>query len=389
MRKWPLAAAIGLLSSAAVLYGVVPAAVERRLNRVASRRAAPVSARAEALHRRLFVADLHGDSLLWGRDLLARSTRGHVDVPRLIEAGAALQAFTVVTKTPRGLNIERNEDRSDTLTLLGIAQRWPMASLGSLRARALHQARRLHDTARRSEGRLQVILTARDLETYVERRRKDSGITAGFLGLEGAHALEGEVKNVDVLAQAGFRMIGLTHFFDNDLAGSAHGVNKGGLTEKGREVVRRLEAGSVLVDLAHASPRAIEDVLAMARRPVVVSHTGVKGTCDNTRNLGDAQLRGIARTGGVVGIGFWDTAVCGEDAAAVVRAIRHAVDVAGIDHVALGSDFDGAVTTPWDVTGLPQLTEALLAAGYSEDEIGKIMGGNVLRLLLQSLPRGE
>jgi microsomal dipeptidase-like Zn-dependent dipeptidase len=333
----------------------------------------------------LFVADLHADSLLWGRDLLVRSGRGHVDVPRLIEAGVALQAFTVVTKSPRGLNIERNDDTSDTLTLLAFAQRWPPATWGSLRERALHQAGRLRDTAGRSQGRFALILTSRDLDTYLERRRKDPGITAGFLGLEGAHALEGNVENVDVLAEAGFRMIGLAHFFDNEMAGSAHGVRKGGLTEKGREMVRRLEARGILVDLAHTSPRTIDDVLAMATRPVVVSHTGVKGTCDNVRNLSDAQLRGIARTGGVVGIGVWDTAVCGDDAAAIARAVRHAVAVAGAEHVAFGSDFDGAVTAPWDVTGLPHLTEALLAGGSSEDEIAQVMGGNVLRVLRESL----
>ena len=119
---------------------------------------------------------------------------------------------------------------------------------------------------------------------------------------------------------------------------------------------------------------------------MVVSHTGVRGTCDNRRNLSDAQLRAVARTGGVVGIGFWDTAVCGDDARAVARAIGHAVRVAGADHVGLGSDFDGAVTTPFDASGLPQVTQALLDAGMAEDDIARVMGGNVVRLLRQSLP---
>lgn len=394
MKKWWLGGAIALALAAVSLFGLAPSAVEWRLNRVvsassAARRQQAVSARARALHRRLFVADLHADSLLWGRDLLARASRGHVDVPRLIEGGVALEAFTVVTKTPRGLNIERNDDSSDTLTLLALAQRWPRATWGSLLERALHQAGRLRDTAQRSQGRLTLIRSAADLDAYLERRSREPGIAAGFLGLEGAHALEGDLGNLEALWQAGFRMIALTHFFDNDLAGSAHGVAKGGLTEKGRDLVRRLEARGILLDLAHASPRAIDDALAVATRPVVVSHTGVKGTCDNARNLSDAQLRGIARTGGVVGIGFWDTAVCGDDAAAIARAIRHAVDVAGVEHVGLGSDFDGAVATPFDVTGMPAITEALLAEGFSEDEAGKVMGGNVLRLLRQSLGRTD
>ena len=142
----------------------------------------------------------------------------------------------------------------------------------------------------------------------------------------------------------------------------------------------------MIVDLAHSSPRTIDDVLALATRPVIVSHSGVKGTCNNTRNLSDEQFRGVARTGGVIGIGYWDTAVCGTDAHAIARAIRYAVGVVGADHVALGSDFDGATTTPFDTSGLVLITDALLQEGLSEDDIAKIMGGNVFRLLAESLP---
>ncbi len=124
----------------------------------------------------------------------------------------------------------------------------------------------------------------------------------------------------------------------------------------------------------------------MAARPVVASHTGVRATCDNVRNLSDEHLRGIAGTGGLVGIGFWPTVSCGDDAAAVARSIRHAVNVSGIDHVALGSDFDGAVPLPFDATGLVQVTDALLEAGFDDDEVGKVMGGNVFRLLSETLP---
>jgi microsomal dipeptidase-like Zn-dependent dipeptidase len=112
----------------------------------------------------------------------------------------------------------------------------------------------------------------------------------------------------------------------------------------------------------------------------------VKGTCDNNRNLTDDQIRRIAATGGVIGIGFWDTAVCGSDAAAIGKAIRYAADVAGVEHVALGSDFDGAVVTPFDATGLAQITEALINEGFSREEIARIMGGNVVNLLQNNLP---
>jgi membrane dipeptidase len=377
-----------VLGAGLTLFFSAPALVEERANR--TRLAGPYKAseQAKEIHARLFVADLHADSLLWGRDLLERGSRGHVDVPRLLEGGVALQAFTVVSQVPRGVNIERNDDRSDQIRLLAIASRWPTATWTSLRERALYQARRFDDLAARSEGRLTAIRSSADLESYFAGRATNPGRTAGLLGIEGAQVLEGRLENVDVMWDAGFRMMAPTHFFDNDVAGSAHGVGKGGLTALGRQVIARMESRGMLVDLAHASPKTITDVLGLATRPVVVSHTGVRGTCDNQRNLSDAELRGVAGTGGVVGIGYWDTAVCGQDVAAIVRAIRHAVAVAGVDHVGLGSDFDGAVTVPFDASGLPLLTQALLAAGLSEAEVGKIMGGNVRRVLLAAWPAG-
>jgi microsomal dipeptidase-like Zn-dependent dipeptidase len=181
-------------------------------------------------------------------------------------------------------------------------------------------------------------------------------------------------------------MIAPVHFFDTAFAGSAHGMGKGGLTAAGRALVAGLERRSMVLDLAHASPRTLDDALALARRGVVVSHTGVKGTCDNPRNLSDAHLRAVARTGGVVGIGFWETAVCGRGPGAIARAVRHAATVAGIDHVALGSDFDGAVSTPFDAAGLPALTEALLAEGFADDDVARIMGANAIRVLQAGLP---
>ena len=375
-----------LVILAVAFFFVLPGLVERHFNRTLRPPPYPASARARAVFSRLLVADLHADSLLWGRDLLARGHRGHVDVPRLIEGGVAIQAFTVVSQTPRGQNLERNDDRSDNVTLLALAQGWPPKTWTSLRERAAYQARRLHRTAALSAGRLTLLWTAKDLESYLERRRRDPRVTAGFLGIEGAQVLEGVADNVEVLFRAGYRMVGLAHFFDNAVAGSAHGVAKGGLTALGRETVRRLEDRGMLVDLAHASARTIDDVIAMARRPVVVSHTGVRATCDNARNLSDDQLLRVAQTGGVIGIGYWETAVCGDDAAAIARAIAHATSVAGADHVGLGSDFDGAVSVPFDTTGLPLLVDALLATGLREEDIAKVMGGNVVRLLAASLP---
>jgi microsomal dipeptidase-like Zn-dependent dipeptidase len=330
--------------------------------------------------------DLHADSLLWGRDLLARGARGHVDLPRLVEGNVAVQGFTVVTKTPRGLNIERNDDRSDDVTLLALAQLWPPRTWGSLHERALYQAGRLRDLAARSGGAFTLVRSRGDLDAYLERRAGRRDLAAGFLGLEGAQSLDGDPERLSALFDAGYRMVAPVHFFDTPFAGSAHGTGKGGLTPAGRALVAGLERRGMTLDLAHASEKTIDDALAVASRPVVVSHTGVRGTCDNPRNLSDAHLRGIARTGGVIGIGFWATAVCGETPREIARAIRHAVSVAGIGHVGLGSDFDGAVTTPFDAASLPLLTEALLAEGFSDEDVARVMGANAIRVLQSTLP---
>ena len=142
----------------------------------------------------------------------------------------------------------------------------------------------------------------------------------------------------------------------------------------------------MILDVAHASFATIDDVLAVATRPVVASHTGVRGVADNSRNLSDDHLRGIAATGGLIGIGFWPTACGGDDAEAIARSIKYATNVAGVEHVALGSDFDGGVQTPFDVTGMVQVTDALLLAGFKDDEIAKVMGGNAVRVLGDALP---
>ena len=181
-------------------------------------------------------------------------------------------------------------------------------------------------------------------------------------------------------------MMGITHFFDNELGGSSAGSVRGGLTAFGREAVHWMERRRVLVDVAHASPATIDDVLGMATRPVVVSHTGVLGTCPGPRNLSDDQIRRVAATGGVIGIGFWDAAVCGLTPDTIAAAIRYTADVAGIEHVGLGSDFDGSTTTGFDVSRMVLVTDALLRRGFSAEEVRRIMGGNLLALLMSTLP---
>jgi membrane dipeptidase len=370
----------------AAFFAAIPRLVDEHQNRLAKRPPYSASERALNLQRELTIADLHADSLLWGRDLLERSSYGQVDIPRLADGNVALEVFSVPTKSPRGVNIESNDDKNDTIFWLAIVERWPPATWSSLTERALYQARRLHQFANGSRGGFVVIESAADLSNYLERRRANGRITAGLLSTEGAHALDGKLENLDVLYRAGYRMMSPSHFFDNDMGGSSAGVEKTGLTDKGRAWVRQMEARRMIVDLAHASAKTIADVLAMATRPLVVSHTGVKGTCNNNRNLSDDQIRAVAAKGGLIGIGYWGTATCGTDAQAIVKAMRYVSDQVGVAHVALGSDFDGAVTTPFDTTGVVEITDAMLEAGYSEQEIRMIMGDNVVRFLAANLP---
>ncbi|MGK5007106.1 dipeptidase [Janthinobacterium sp. LB2P70] len=363
-----------------------PVLVDEHFNRVHPPSGKAPSAATTALHESLWIADLHADSLLWQRNLNRDSQRGHVDFPRLQRANVALQAFSVVTKTPRKMNIERNGSDTDNITALVVAQGLPPATWNSLLARATYQAGELRQQADKSDGKVRVIGSRAQLRSFIAAREKDPALLAGWLTLEGAHALEGKLDNLDILYQAGYRMAAPTHFFDTELSGSQHGLKKGGLTPLGKQWLRAMEQRKMIVDLAHASPATIDDVLTMAKRPVMVSHTGVRGTCANGRNLSDAQLKRIAAQGGLVGIGFWNTAVCGKDVASIARAIKYTVKLIGAEHVAYGSDFDGAVTTAIDAAGLPRLTQALLDAGLSEAQIRRVAGENVRDFLLKNLP---
>ena len=142
----------------------------------------------------------------------------------------------------------------------------------------------------------------------------------------------------------------------------------------------------MVIDIAHASHATVSDVFDMASKPVVVSHGGVQAVCNYNRNLTDEELKRLAANGGVIGIGYWEAAVCDDSPAGIVTAMNHVRDLVGIEHIALGSDFDGAVRTRFDTSELAVLTQALMDAGYTEEDIRAIMGGNVLRVLGETLP---
>ncbi len=359
--------------------------VDRLLNR---RRVAPpyeVKAETAAIHDKQFIIDLHGDPLLWNRDLLIRSSRGHVDVPRLLEGNIGLQVFGVVTGVPFPIKITGNKDQGDLINLLANLQAWPENTRNSRFCRALFLADKLKRYISNSNSALRLITTKEEVNRLAAEREAGNRVIGCLLSLEGAHALEGSVDNIDRLYEAGFRVFGLSHLFDNDMAGSTHGYQQHGLTIKGKTVVQRAWSYGMIIDLAHGSPRLLDDVLDLVGSPVIASHGGVRGTCDNLRNLEDRHIIGIAKTGGVVGIGLYDFATCGKTMIDTVRAMRYVSDLVGVEHTALGTDFDGAVPAVVDASGLPLLTEALLESGFSEQEVNGIMGGNALRVLRETL----
>lgn len=373
---------IALLSVAAVgFFGIAPGYLETQMNKVDGKELLVVSPEAEALHKSLLVVDLHSDTLLWKRDMTQPASRGHEDLPRLQAGNVALQVFASTTKSPKGQNYDSNSGDSDNITPLVIAQLQPRRTWTSLLERSLFHAEKLDSAVAAADGQLLKVTDETSFNKLLIAHSRAHGPVGALLSVEGLHNLEGKAENLDKLYAAGFRMAGLTHFFDNELAGSLHGVKKGGLTPFGRSVMGRMEELGMIVDIAHCSHQCVAEILASARRPVVSSHGGVQAVCKVNRNLSDDEIRGVAKTGGVIGIGYWDAAICDTSPRSIAKAIRHVRDLVGINHVGLGSDYDGGTTVRFDTSQLVQITQALMDEGFTVDEIRAVMGGNALRLI--------
>jgi membrane dipeptidase len=295
------------------------------------------------------LADGHADSLMWNRDLSARQPKGHLDFPRLREANVRLQCFTVVT---RGYPVV------DGLGVLAALRRWPAAARRGPWARGLFQLERMRELCARSGGTVAIAWTRAALEAHLA-----AGRTSAVLGVEGAQALEGQPERVAELRARGVRFMSLTHLANNELGGSSTPLmGDRPLTPLGREVLEAMVSAGMSVDLAHASRRTIVDVAEHRGARLFSSHTGVSGAHRSWRNLEDPELRLVADRGGVVGIIFGTVYLGGRELGDVVRHVEHALDVAGEDAVAFGSDFDGMVPLPRgmrDVTDVPKLVEAL------------------------------
>lgn len=375
-----LGAAI-ILIAATVFFVILPPRVDDRMNAVIEHAPYEISAEAQALHDTLSVADLHADTLLWLRDPAKRHARGQTDLPRLREGGVRLQVFTAVTKTPKNLNYDENDAGSDDITLLAVAQRWPIKAWSSIYERAIYQASRLDRLEQSAGDDFVFVKNQTDLE-----RALGANALAGVYGIEGAHPLEGDLANIEKLYDAGLRVMGLQHFFDNALGGSLHGQSGAGLTAFGEAAVDEAVARGMIIDVAHSSEQVVLDVLARSDKPVIVSHTGLKGYCDSPRNISDELMQDIASRGGLVGVGFWDGAICTPTPEGIAGAIVYAIGLLGVEHVALGSDFDGTVTTPFDAAELAALTQALMDEGVDAQSIRAVMGENAIRFFSENLP---
>lgn len=387
LRSLLVTITIAMTAFLVAVYTLGPGLLENAQNKVAGDKGAVPSPEALDLHASLEIADLHADTLLWHRSFIEQSDRGQVDLPRMIDGNVAVQMLTTVTKSPSGQNYDSNSaDAGDTITLLALVQRWPLATRNSLFARAIYQAERLHDFASESDE-LEVVTSSEELKQVLKSRESGSKVVAALLGTEGSHALDGDLANIQRLYDAGLRMMSLQHFFDNKLGGSLHGESNAGLTEFGRQAVLKMDALEIMIDVSHSSPAVVDDVLNLIDSPLIVSHTGFKGHCDRKRNISDALIGRIAERGGLIGVGFWSEAVCGEDVAAIADAIAYGVDIFGVGAVALGSDWDGAVTAPIDASDLAYLTSALINRGLTPEEIRAIMGGNTIRYFLEHLPQ--
>jgi membrane dipeptidase len=364
--------------------------------------------RAARLHREAIVIDTHNDitSPMTDKDydLGARDTSGQTqtDIPRMKEGGIDAEFFAIY-----------------------VSARY--AREGGSARRALDMIDDVYEQARRHPGALEMAFTSDDI-----RRISKSGKIAALMGIEGGHAIEDSLAALRMFYKLGVRYMTLTHSNTNNWADSSGDINNAnvkhhnGLTEFGREVVKEMNRIGMMIDISHVADKTFYDVVAVSRAPVIASHSSARALADHPRNMTDDMLRAIARNGGVVMINFYDGFIdqrkadfnrrasarqeelnkqFPNDAARVEEEIKkwraandpgktplsvlidhfdHVAKVAGINHVGIGSDFDGSITPPAgmeDISRLPSITFELMKRGYSDEDIKKILGENFLRVM--------
>ena len=372
-------------------------------------RADAIAARAHALHFSAIVLDTHDDTtqrfFSKSYDLGKRNPDGHVDIPRMRQGGMNAIFFSI--------------------WIDGRIMGPPAVQ------KALDQIDAVHENVQRYPSDLVFCRTAAEV-----RRGHDQGKIAVLMGVEGGHMIGNDIRVLRMFGDLGVRYMTLTHFYNDEWADSstdkpAHN----GLTDFGKEVVREMNRQGIMVDISHVSDKTFYDALEVSKAPLIASHSSCRALCNHVRDMSDDMIKALAAKGGVIQINYeksfidqaykdaYDKATggggvvamlsqvvkdCGDDSECITRGqnafeqrltaegklphvsweriidhIDHAVKLVGPDHVGLGSDFDGASMPEGmdDCSHLPQITEALMRKGYSDDNIRKILGGNLLRVM--------
>jgi membrane dipeptidase len=364
--------------------------ISRTADRVLHRTALPgqlhASADAAALHTTVPVVDLLLGSAIMRPDFLARRRRGHADLPRLRAGGVDLVGMSIATRHP--------DLRGTLSTPFFWSQGLPRSVLGSDLAIAEALIDRIEHWAASSGGGLRIVRGREDLDLV----GPSAGWLGAFLGIQGGHVLEGDLSNLARLHERGVRMLALAHVMDNGLVGSNTGAQGAGVTSLGREVVGECERLGIVVDLAHMSAAGIRDTLPLLTRPFVLSHTGFTALAGGrsrvlryspgSRNVPSEEVRMVADAGGVIGVTLSTWLLGGDDLDAIGRAFDLALELAGPERVAIGSDMDGGLRMVVDAAGMPAVTAELLQRGHDARTVEAVMGGNALRVLKQVFSEG-
>lgn len=320
-----------------------------------------------ALHRQSILIDAHCDTLLaileGERSLLARSDKGHLDLPRLQEVGMTAQVFALFVPDAHAVHAPT--------------------------VHALRMVYHLYAAIEQANGQLILARAATDIDAA-----HANGQIAAILGMEGAEPFDGSLELFHIFHRLGLRVLGLTW---NRRNAAADGLNcarsGGGLTPFGESLVRACNEVGVVIDIAHLAPAGVRDVLEVSTQPIIASHANAYALCDHPRNLTDEQISAIAARGGVIGATFVPDFIARERGQATLARfldhVDHLLAIAGPDHVALGSDFDGMEASPEiaSVVDLPKVTAGLLARGHTVEVVQKILGGNWLRVFRQVWPQ--
>ncbi len=341
--------------------------------------------RAAKLHREAIVVDTHNDVTSpitdEGFDLGARDTSGKIqtDIPRMKEGGLGAEFFAIY-----------------------VAAKY--AKEGGAARRAMDMIDGVYEQARRHPESLEMAFTSNDI-----RRIHKSGRVAALMGIEGGHAIEDSLSALRQFYRLGVRYMTLTHTNTNNWADSAGGIGNpaekrhGGLSDFGREVVREMNRMGMMVDISHVADETFQDVIETSQAPVIASHSSCRALTNVPRNMTDDMLRALAKNRGVVMINFYNGFINTEYAKPgmpapakpadkatmemLMQHFEHAIKVAGIDHVGIGSDFDGidglSPAGMEDVSKLPTITYELLKRGYSDADVKKVLGENLLRVMAE------